>query len=239
MADAQPCQPPQRPVEPDDIRAFLDSGVLSKDEPITIVELGAHVGMHTRLFRWLFPKARIWAFEPDPRNIAEIKRLGVDKSVHIVEAAIGDHDGTMTMHLSSGKVKAGDPRTSLSNWTFSSSLKQPRGHLKRFQWVKFPHTAKVKVITLDTFVREQGIDVIDFLWADVQGAEDMMIAGGQQALARTRYLFTEYSDEQLYEGQIGLEEILRRLPGGPGAWDVHKNYGDDALLRNRAVATPK
>jgi len=27
---------------------------------------------------------------------------------------------------------------------------------------------------------------IDFVWADVQGAEDLFIAGGQQALARTR-----------------------------------------------------
>ena len=46
----------------------------------------------------------------------------------------------------------------------------------------------------------------------MQGAEGDMIAGGQATLARTRYLYTEYSNEEIYEGEPTLETLLAMLP---------------------------
>lgn len=218
----------------DDISEFFEAGGLPFDRPITFFEIGAHVGMHTRYFLEAFPKADLWVFEPDPRNAAEIRRHGLDKRVRLFELAIADRDGTMKMHLSSGRRKGGPPST-LENWTFSSSLKAPRAHLKKSPWVKFPHTAEVKVARLDTIKKEQGFGDIDFIWCDIQGAEDLMLAGAPETLARTRYLYTEYSDEELYEGQINMHEILRRLPGGPAAWEVVQDFGDDVFVRNRMM----
>ncbi|MEN9248224.1 MAG: hypothetical protein Q6L50_08560 [Gloeomargarita sp. GMQP_bins_120] len=37
----------------------------------------------------------------------------------------------------------------------------------------------------------------DFIWADVQGAEVDLIQGGLQALANTRYFYTEYANTEL------------------------------------------
>ena len=54
---------------------------------------------------------------------------------------------------------------------------------------------------------------IDMLWVDIQGAERDMIAGGQNALSRTRYLFIEAETTELYEGMALRDELLTLLPG--------------------------
>ena len=95
--------------------------------------------------------------------------------------------------------------------------------------LKFDRTAEVKTLRLDTFCAQHHITDIDFIWADVQGNEREMILGGQSAFARVSYLYTEYSNEELYEGQVGLKDILAALPG---KWEVHTDYGADVLLRN-------
>ena len=72
---------------------------------------------------------------------------------------------------------------------------------------------------------------IDLIWADVQGAEGDLIEGGRQALARTRYFYTEYDDQELYEGQIPLAKLLSLLP----EFEIVPRYRWDVLLRNRAI----
>jgi hypothetical protein len=59
-----------------------------------------------------------------------------------------------------------------------------------------------------------------------------MIRGGQRTLSRTRYLYTEYSDDELYEGQIGLRKILEMLPD----FRVVELWQDDVLLQNTRLA---
>jgi len=205
----------------------------------TIIEIGAHHGHDTVELRALFPRATIYAFEPDPRNIFRLKRSGVHKAVHLVEAAVGDTDGSAQFLLSSGRPPVGDPHYTRGQpnepWSYSSSLKPPVKHLENVPWVRFETKATVPVVRLDTFCAAHGIDAIDFVWADVQGAEDLLIAGGQAALARTSYLYTEYSEEEIYKGQLDLGEIVRRLPG---RWEVLADFAGDALLRNASKLGP-
>ena len=56
-----------------------------------------------------------------------------------------------------------------------------------------------------------------------------MIDGGQQALQQTRYLYTEYSNRELYEGQVRLDTILERLPD----FEIASRYENDVLLKNK------
>ena len=69
---------------------------------------------------------------------------------------------------------------------------------------------------------------MDFIWADVQGAEGDMVAGGPTLFANTRFMLTEYSDDEMYEGQATLRSLRRLLRG----WRVVIRYRDDVLLRN-------
>lgn len=214
--------------------------LLEKLPAPTIVEVGVHHGQDTVWIRRAFPKARIWGFEPDPRNVLKLKKAGFEKIATLIDAAVAETDGFASMHLSSGGPPKGHPYFDSASrkepWSQSSSLKAPKDHLDLVPWVKFTHTAKVKTMRLDTFVAEHKVESIDFVWADVQGAEDQMIAGGQAALARTHYLFTEYSDRELYHGQINLKQILERLPG---RWKVLAEYDqNDVLLENLDFVAP-
>ena len=210
------------------IYEFLMSGALNPAAPLVLFEVGAHLCQDSMAIRAIFPRATLYVFEPDPRNVYQITSRGFDKEFTFIDAAVGDRDGKATFHLSGGRP----PGVAATHvWTQSSSLKEPREHLKDHPWCKFDQTASVRVVRLDTFVAERSIDRIDFLWADVQGAEDQLIAGGQKALARTRFLYTEFSDREVYAGQISLPQILERLPG---SWDVLEQFDFDVLLANRA-----
>ncbi len=182
----------------------------------TFLELGSHCGIDTG---WMaeIPGVKIFAVEPDPRNHQpERPNLFVD------QAAIADYDGQGLLTLS----KEGWGR----EWTFSSSIKEPLNHLQRYP-VTFGESVPVQMITLDSFCERHGIGVIDFILADIQGAEAEMIRGGRAALARTRYLFTEYSDDQMYRDQPSLSEILAMLP----TYRVVELWPDDVLLENQAL----
>jgi FkbM family methyltransferase len=184
--------------------------------PKTFLELGAHRGTDTA---WMaeIPDVTIHAFEPDPRN-----HQSPPHNVTLHRAAIAERDGPGSLILS----REGWGQ----EWTYSSSIKRPKNHLHRFP-VTFGEAVEVELVALDTFYRQRGLDVIDFIWADIQGAEGEMIRGGQQTLAHTRYLFTEYSDDELYENQVTLREILEMLPD----FRVIELWSDDVLLENRRL----
>ena len=50
-------------------------------------------------------------------------------------------------------------------------------------------------------------------------------------LARTRFFYTECSDEELYEGAPSLHALLDMLP----SFEIVKRYDSDVLLRNNAA----
>jgi hypothetical protein len=87
------------------------------------------------------------------------------------------------------------------------------------------------VRTLDAWSRKHAPGTIDFIWADVQGAEGDLVRGGNEALRRTRFLYTEFNDDELYEGQATLRDLLGMLPD----FEIVRRYDDDVLLRNTAV----
>jgi 2-O-methyltransferase len=199
--------------QPNEIRGWVES-TFGDTNPKVFLELGAHTGTDTV---WLsrIPGVTMHAFEPDPRN-----HPPSIPNVVVHRLAIAEADGRADFILSDrgwGQV-----------WTHSSSLKRPKNHLQRYP-VTFGNTISVETATLDGFARRAGLGAIDFIWADIQGAEGEMVRGGLETLARTRYLFTEYSDDEMYEGQATLHELLAMLPD----FRVVELWSDDVLLENR------
>jgi len=180
------------------------------------LELGAHNGADTD---WLaqIPGAIVHVLEPDLRNQPQARA-----NVIVHQKAIGARDGHASMVLSE--------RGWGESWTHSSSIKQPFNHLLRYP-VTFGGSVEVAVQTLDSFCEERSLGVIDFIWADIEGAEGDMIRGGRESLKRTRYLFTEYSDDELYMDQVTLAEILEMLP----QFKVIEVWQDYVLLENQEL----
>lgn len=198
-----------------------------------ILEIGIHHGEDTVKIHDI-TGAKIHAFEPDPRNIEFIERNGVTKICKFNPYAVSDRDGDSEFFLSSGNpypVNIGN-----NEWSLSSSLKIPKDHLNIHPWCKFDEAVKVRTISLDQYILEEKIDLIDFIWMDVQGAEDLVFNGMKNAKNITKYIFTEYCEDgvELYESAPNKSRILDIL--GPG-WEIFYDFGNtgsgiDVLLKN-------
>jgi FkbM family methyltransferase len=206
------------------------AALLKKPNP-TILEIGCNDGTDTLALLRVMPEANIYCFEPDPRAIARFKaslRASGDK-VRLFEIAVSNRNGQIDFHSSSG----GDHP---DGWDLSGSIRRPKNHLSKYPSVKFDKTIAVSTRRLDDLCTEIGLEEVDFIWMDVQGAEGDVISGAAKTLEKTRFLYTEYSNCELYEGQPSLKTLLALLPSfGIVAQYRGSAYGD-VLLKNKKLS---
>ena len=217
----------ERPLEPHDFVGLISAN------PV-IVEIGAYDGYHTKEFFKHFRPFRYFSFEPDSRALTsyihqrDSKRW---KNYRLYEAAISDQDGTADFHFSH------DSRRS-SQYGGSSSLRRPKEHLDHFKWCTFPETRKVTTMRLDTWREQQAVAefgpfMIDLIWADTQGAENMLIAGGSETLnGYTKLFYTEVEEYEMYEGQTNLAGLVQMLP----QFRLIGTFESNALFAHRTLA---
>ena len=202
--------------------------VIENTDYPTVLELGAAEGEDTlryvgalvalnRPFRYV-------AFEPDRRNVEKLKAHPLKDHFDLFPYALGDCNSSVTFHP--------------SNHPYSGSVKEPVEHLTLYPHIVFTDDYEVSMVRLDDAMRSAGVGKVDWIWCDVQGAEDLVIAGGQETFRRTHWFYTEYIECGAYRGQIGRDEIHRRLPGN---WRIAEDYrqweqGGDCLFRNLTVA---
>jgi len=205
--------------------------LIKKDNDIVIIEIGAANGSDTAEFLSTFEsvnKFKIYAIEPHPRNFNIINEHFCNNNrVHLSNAAISDKSGETDFYIS-----VTDRNSDLL--ALSSSIVKPKEHLAKWPMITFDEKIKINSFSLDDFVENQQIDVVDFIWADVQGAERHMIQGGIKTLTeKTRFLYTEYSNIELYENQPNLRELQELLPDFYVVHDFVHDFSGDVLFANR------
>jgi FkbM family methyltransferase len=194
----------------------------------TMIEIGMHFGEDTERFRAMHPTARIVGFEPDPRNVKMIRDAKIDTICEFHPVALSNKNEQSEFYRSSGRCPAFiDAKHNANDWSSSSSLKRPTGHLTAHKWVTFPNKAIVQCVRLDDVEGLQN-SIIDFIWVDVQGAEDIVFSGAKNTLSRTRYIYTEYATD-LYEGQLNRDQLLALFGSD---WSIVYDFGGDILLKN-------
>lgn len=196
--------------------------LINKEDPV-ILEIGANCGQTTIDFIENFPNALIHCFEPDPRCIRKFKAMINSKNVFLHEMAIGNIDGNITFNQSAG-AESIDPE----GWDHSGSIKAPKAHLEMYPWVRFDTKIVVQIMRLDSWAKLNNITNVDFIWADVQGAEEDLILGGNDTLKKTRFFYTEYYDNECYEGQLKLDQLYQLL----NQYLIVRRYSNDVLLQN-------
>jgi FkbM family methyltransferase len=142
--------------------------------------------------------------------------------------AIGSNDMIVDFYKSGGeRIENG---AVMDRYYGSSSIRKPKLVTDAWKSMTFEKTS-VTSVTFDNLKEIVGLkdEIIDFIWADIQGAEVDMITGGLKALEKTRYLYTEYNNSELYEGEIGLEGICSMLPD----FEIVHDFKGDVLLRNK------
>jgi FkbM family methyltransferase len=160
----------------------------------TVVDVGAHCGYFSLLARQHAPApAEIYAFEPNPRMQAQLKRnvaLNHFEQVHLISQALADRAGTLTLHV--------------------RDRIEP-GATSRYRTAHYDRTLEVPTTTLDAFLDERGIDRVDVVKIDVEGAEGLVLAGMRAGLRDGRYgaLALELHPAHLSPGEI--QSILADL----------------------------
>jgi FkbM family methyltransferase len=209
------------------------SSLITSDCPI-ILEIGMYDGEDAREMANTMPSATIYGFECDVRSIALYKSFSNPKNIILNEVAIGSVNGLVDLFMSDSDVRR--HYTDQDNWSASSSIRKPKTHLDLFPDVWFKKTVKVSCVTLDKWhVDNLPAQTIDFIWADINGAEYDMVLGGQKTLNEyTKYLYVEFSDKELYEGQPKKDNILKLLPNFEtiGIYNFRGNFGN-ILLKNK------
>ncbi len=132
-----------------------------------IVDVGANSGLFSLLAASLNKNAVIHAFEPFPgaADLLESNlRANHFTNIRLTRAAAADQPGTLPLY-------------------FNDALRLTQGASLR-NWDYVTGKVDVPVIRLDDYLAERGIDSIDLLKVDVEGAEPEVLAGAENTIAR-------------------------------------------------------
>lgn len=120
-------------------------------EPRIIFDLGSNTGVSVLYLKLRHPNAKIFAFEPDPKNIAVLRENTewFKDDLTVFEGAVSDVSNP-----------SADFYIGKEHW--SSSLAER---------IVSDHSIKVEMITLDDAMKHYGVSEIDLMKFDIEGAE--------------------------------------------------------------------
>ena len=171
-----------------------------------VLEIGANDGEDTQRFLDAFPTGTIHCFEPDPRAIARWRARIHDSRATLHEMAICERTGLATLYLSGG-TPPGECWKGYGEWDKSNSVLPFDRHGDNAPWMECgKQTIECPCMTLDDWASHHP-GSWDFAWIDVQGAEGLVIRGGQETFHRIRYAFLECDPRPNYRDQAKLREL--------------------------------
>lgn len=129
---------------------------LSGKRDLVLFDLGSNIGLWT-LYAAQYAK-KVYSFEP-AKSTFEIGKKNIEDNgimnVELVNKAVATEDGELTFYHSQNSTM--------------NSLNEAVNTLPKEKEV-------VKAVRLDTFVKEKGIEKIDFMKIDVEGVEDKIFS---------------------------------------------------------------
>jgi FkbM family methyltransferase len=158
----------------------------------TIIDIGAHCGYYSLFARSVSPTCVIHAFEPNPLLQDDFRRnvqLNSYDGIELIPQAITAHQGETDLYVRDIEPAAG-------------SIHRPHVYDRRLT---------VGCTTLDSYVTEHRIEVVDLVKMDIEGGEANAIAGMQVGLAQGWYgaLLMEVHKILMPEGQAeSLRQVL-------------------------------
>ena len=159
-----------------------------------VLDIGANIGVWTRLLSAQCTAGHVYAFEPSPTTFRRLKRnCAIRHNVTCVHCALGVKNG---MALFSGEEV--DPK------------------LRSIQNAAGGSTVEVATRRLDDWAREKGITRIDFVKIDVEGFEEDVLMPSLELLERFRptlcfEFIPEFASTRSSYGGTNLIPALSRI----------------------------
>ncbi|HYM33943.1 MAG TPA: FkbM family methyltransferase [Steroidobacteraceae bacterium] len=164
----------------------------------TIVDIGANIGQFSLLARALFPRAKIFAFEPQEGPAAKYRRFFHADGAVLYRSAIGSNSGIAPMYIS-------------RRHDSSSFLPVTPAMPELFPGTEIVRTDSVPIAPLREFLSPTDIVGPALLKIDVQGAELDVLRGCEDLLEKFDLLYIELSFRELYAHQPLCDDVIRYL----------------------------
>lgn len=160
-----------------------DYAVDFKDAKL-IVDVGSNKGYFSLRMSELFPKAKLYCYEPEPGNFNNLKKLLEENEIqaHLFQEGVSDESGILNLYIDS---------------------KNDGGHSIFNEIKKDAKSITVEIVGLDTVMKRlpEGIDV-DLMKLDCEGAErDIILKMTQEYAERIHNIFYE-ATHSLYNPTI-------------------------------------
>ncbi len=135
-------------------------GPVKIDAGDVVLDCGANIGLFTLLAA--AKGGKVFAFEPAPSALEHLVKVkDIHPSVEILEMGTSNESGIARIALSQG------------NNTSSSLVLPVEGE-----------SIDIRTTTIDDFVETHNLQSVDFIKADIEGAERLMLAGAAKTLGR-------------------------------------------------------
>lgn len=154
-----------------------------------VVDLGANTGRFSLHLIGRF-NAKVYAAEAEPVLYQSLVDLG-NPALQIKHAAITDRNGELVLNVYEGRC---------------ASAYRPLSAVESLEAKVVP--AK----SLESFLNEYGLDYLDLLKVDIEGAElDVMTEASDSTLLRARQITVEFHEFLYPEMRLSIETIKQRL----------------------------
>ncbi len=181
---------------------------------MTVLDVGANVGFHALHAAALVgPSGRVFAVEPDPRNVAllrvSLSLPGAPAPVEVIEAALSDADGTLVLSDLGNRANSGARFTH-----------EDRRTLERLVHGPDPRFSTARGLRWDGMHLDTRIDLVKI---DIEGSEPRAVRGMAQSLERHRpTVLSEFAPSNLRTlGGIDPEAYV--------AWFLERGYASSVL----------
>ena len=176
------------------------SRLLGNQADLVIFDVGGYHGVMASYYRDRFPHSKVYCFEPFPKSFEElIANVGHDPSIIAFNQGFADKSGDREFFSN-----AFAPTNSLLRASSAGNAIWGDG--------VFDEQSRIiaKFGTIDEFVSTHGIDRIDIMKLDVQGAEHLVLEGARDMLCskRVALIYGEITVMPTYEGQQELHQEL-------------------------------
>jgi FkbM family methyltransferase len=170
-------------------RAFRNLRHLPRINYRFVIDAGANRGAFTDAFLELHRPERLVLVEAIPElGFKLIEKYSSDSRIAVVAAALSDRNGEARFEINRSEASSSllpiDPRN--SDW-FGRDL-------------SVADSITVPTLTLTELMTREKLESVDLLKLDLQGAERLVVTGGEQALDRVQVIYTEVFFERLYSG---------------------------------------
>jgi FkbM family methyltransferase len=190
------------------------------------LEVGAYEADYSKRMAAMHPDATVLALEANPYNWATYAPT-MPESVDYLHAAACGHDGVTEFQIMSIVNGAHTPQVMGNN-----GLRQ-RNHHDRIEY----ETVTVPALRLDTLLAERGLtNLLNVMWWDVEGAQDVVIQGAAATLAHCTALMVEVEEHAYWQGQPLVDDVdalLRAAGLVPVARDFEFPYQHNRVYARR------